>query len=109
MQLLRASSSVALNLAEGSGKPDPKEQRRFYGIAFGSLRECQGIISIENLRDPTLISQSDRLGAMLYKLTRTPLQLTRTAKKRKSGNGTETATETATETDGRKGLRWDEK
>ncbi|MBI1859802.1 MAG: four helix bundle protein, partial [Deltaproteobacteria bacterium] len=40
-QLLRASSSVALNVAEGSGKWTGKDQKRFYSIAYGSLRECR--------------------------------------------------------------------
>ena len=43
-QLNRASSSIVLNLAEGYGRSGPKEQRRFFQIAMGSLRECQAII-----------------------------------------------------------------
>jgi four helix bundle protein len=38
-QLLRASSSVALNIAEGAAKMTAAEQRRHYAIALGSLRE----------------------------------------------------------------------
>ena len=44
MQLSRASSSIALNLAEGAGRFSNKDRARFYQIAFGSLRECQAII-----------------------------------------------------------------
>ena len=40
-QLSRASSSIALNLAEGYGKSSNKDRARFYQIAFGSIRECQ--------------------------------------------------------------------
>ncbi len=40
-QLLRASSSIPLNLAEGSAKPTKRDQMKFYFISFGSLRECQ--------------------------------------------------------------------
>ncbi|OYZ23629.1 MAG: hypothetical protein B7Y39_04010 [Bdellovibrio sp. 28-41-41] len=69
-QLLRASSSVALNLAEGSGKHTPEDQRRFYSISFGSLRECQAIFAIEEIDDQDLKILTDRLGAMLFKLSR---------------------------------------
>ncbi len=69
-QLLRASSSIALNVAEGSGKRTLEDQRRFYTIAFGSLRECQAILLIENVNDEKLIKLADRLGAMLFKLSK---------------------------------------
>ena len=86
-QLLRASSSVALNLAEGSGKRTAPEQKRFYAIAFGSLRECQAILLLEDINNQELMALTDRLGAILFKLTR------------KSANRTDTATETATTAD----------
>jgi four helix bundle protein len=70
LQLLRASSSVALNLAEGSGKSGPKDQQRFYGIALGSLRECQAALALAPRQQPQLVSLADHLGASLYKLRR---------------------------------------
>ncbi len=66
-QLMRASSSIALNLAEGSAKPTHKDRMKFYRIAFGSLREVQAIISLEHLF--SLEGSADHLGALLYKLT----------------------------------------
>ena len=69
-QLMRASSSIALNLAEGSGKRTAPDQRRFYAIAFGSLRECQAILELEGISDPEIKKLADRLGAMLFKLSR---------------------------------------
>jgi len=66
-QLERASLSVCLNLAEGSAKDSPKDRRRFYVIALGSLREVQTIIEIEGL---PLMKEADVLGAHVYKLTR---------------------------------------
>ncbi len=43
-QLLRASSSIALNLSEGNAKSSIKEKKRFYGIAYASLKECQTMV-----------------------------------------------------------------
>ncbi len=66
-QLLRASSSIALNLSEGSARNTQKDRKRFYVIAFASLREVQSLIdleeSLESLREP-----ADTLGAHLYRL-----------------------------------------
>jgi four helix bundle protein len=87
-QLLRASSSVALNIAEGSGKRTPEDQSRFYSIALGSLRECQGILDLEQIDNPKISALADRLGAMLFKLSRVATAVNRT--------GTETGTGTAT-------------
>ncbi|MEK6580698.1 MAG: four helix bundle protein [Bdellovibrionota bacterium] len=66
-QLMRASSSIALNLAEGSAEPTHKDRMKFYRIALGSLRETQAIISLEQLH--ILKPNADHLGASLYKLT----------------------------------------
>jgi len=68
-QLQRASASVALNLAEGAGKRTAPEQKRFYGIALGSLRECEAIIELEEIGDAELKRKLDQLGAILYKLS----------------------------------------
>jgi len=68
-QLLRASSSICLNLAEGSAKRTSPDQRRFYGIAYGSFKECQAILAIEQINDPELSDLSNQLGAILYTLS----------------------------------------
>lgn len=69
-QLIRAASSICLNLSEGSAKPTKKDRQRFYAIAFGSLREVQTLIEME----PGILNQhaplADNLAAHLYKLTR---------------------------------------
>lgn len=69
-QLLRAASSIALNLAEGSGKPTARDRARFYAIALGSLRECQAALDLSPTRYPDLHKTADHLGASLYKLCR---------------------------------------
>lgn len=45
-QLLRASQSIALNIAEGCGKFPSPDRRRFLQIAGGSARECGAILDI---------------------------------------------------------------
>lgn len=77
-QLMTASSSIALNLAEGSGKRTPADQRRFYSIALGSLRECQAILELEEITNPEIKEISNRLGAIIFKLSRNPFQRRKT-------------------------------
>jgi four helix bundle protein len=67
-QLLRASSSVVLNLAEGSGKRTPNDQKRFYAIAYGSLLECRAVLELCEKTDSEAMKVNDHLGAMLFKL-----------------------------------------
>ena len=69
-QLSRASSSIALNLAEGRGRFGTKDQKRFYHIAFGSLRECQAIIDLVSDEESKLSLCADKLAAHIYKLIR---------------------------------------
>ena len=67
-QLLRSSSSIALNLAEGSAKPTNGDKRRFYSIALGSLRESQAALDLANTASPSLIKTANILGAYIFKL-----------------------------------------
>ena len=65
-QLSRASLSIVLNIAEGSGKPTQADKRRFYSIALGSLRETQALLQITN--STAHYELSHRLGGHLYRL-----------------------------------------
>ena len=67
-QLSRASLSVVLNLAEGSGKSTPKDRARFYRISLGSFRECQSVLDLVNRQD--LLDKYDFLGICLFNLYR---------------------------------------
>ena len=67
-QLLRGSSSVALNLSEGNAKFSVDEKKRFYQIAYASLKECQTILKLLAVKDQEIIKTADHLGACLYKL-----------------------------------------
>jgi four helix bundle protein len=43
-QLRRAALSIPSNLAEGSGRDNPKEERYFYGMAKGSVYEVVSLL-----------------------------------------------------------------
>lgn len=45
-QLKRASLSVVLNIAEGSGRYSKADKRHFYVMSRGSVYECASLISI---------------------------------------------------------------
>ena len=67
-QILRASSSVALNLAEGSARPTFRDKQKFYFIALSSLRECQAALDLAPTEYSELVKSADELGACLYRL-----------------------------------------
>lgn len=67
-QLHRAAQSIALNLAEGKGKLTPKDQLRFFSIAFGSVRECQAILILAELQETALWRSLDNVAAHLFQL-----------------------------------------
>ena len=63
-QLRRASLSIPLNLAEGSGKTTAPDHRRFYAMARGSAMECAAIVDAcvaLNLIDQARAEEADRL------------------------------------------------
>jgi len=76
-QLYRASFSIALNLAEGSGRFSKRERKNFFVIARSSVFECVAILDI--LKDGSDISEleysnfeskADELSRMIYGLIR---------------------------------------
>jgi four helix bundle protein len=67
-QMDRASASVALNLAEGRGRPTRRDQLRFFGIAMGSARECQTALRLVRGADPRVVDLADHLCASLHRL-----------------------------------------
>jgi four helix bundle protein len=67
-QFLRAASSVALNLSEGSAKETVKDRRRFYRIALGSIRECQAVIDLASPTADHLEQSLTLLAKHVFKL-----------------------------------------
>ncbi len=67
-QLNRAASSVVLNLAEGSGRSSLDDQKRFFVIAMGSIRESQAILALADGVTLELADSIDKLAAHAYRL-----------------------------------------
>jgi four helix bundle protein len=67
-QLNRASSSIVLNLTEGSARSSKADQKRFFEVAFGSLRESQAILDLSLAAPERTVKAADTLAAHLYKL-----------------------------------------
>ena len=74
-QILRASQSIPLNIAEGNGKASEADRRRFFEIARGSALECAAIQDVLEVCDVLPRKDNaeakqilDRIVAMLTKL-----------------------------------------
>ena len=46
MQLIRATQSISLNIAEGAGEHSPADKARFYRIARRSAYECEAALDL---------------------------------------------------------------
>jgi four helix bundle protein len=55
-QLRRASFSIVLNIAEGSGRFSNADRRNFYVIARSSIFECIAILDV--LKDENVLNES---------------------------------------------------
>ena len=80
-QLRRASMSIALNIAEGTGRFTPKDRRNFYVIARSSAFEVAAIFDI--LKADGRVAQvdferfyleADEVSRMLFALIKKPEQ-----------------------------------
>ena len=50
-QLIRASQSIPLNIAEGNGRKPTADRASFFQIAYGSALECAAIAIKEVIRE----------------------------------------------------------
>ena len=76
-QLKRASLSIPLNIAEGSGEPEGPDRANFMSIARGSAMECGAILDatrILRLGEPKDVQEAkilvERVVSMLTKMCR---------------------------------------
>ena len=67
-QLMRAASSISLNLCEGSAKSSVADRRRFYLFALGSIRECEAIVELLSPRTNHMKEPVDKLARHVYRL-----------------------------------------
>ena len=70
-QLGRASYSIVLNIAEGSGRLTPNDRRHFFTMARASIFECVAIFDImllENQIDAQLHVQQIQVSIELSKM-----------------------------------------
>src|SRR3989344_8804680 len=76
-QLKRASISIVINIAEGSGKFSKPDKRKFYIIARGSVYECVSLLElifedtiIDKERFDNFYRKHEELSKMLLGLIR---------------------------------------
>jgi four helix bundle protein len=76
-QMMRASRSAMLNIAEGAGKTSRAHQTRYYADARGSALECGAcldVMALEEIIDAELLHQGkellERVVSMLTKMIR---------------------------------------
>src|SRR5690606_28908583 len=68
-QMLRAASSVPLNLTEGAARGSFADRVRFYRIAYASFRESMAVLDLVDVKTTAdFVDLADYLGACLYKL-----------------------------------------
>jgi four helix bundle protein len=69
-QILRASSSIQFNIAEGANRWHQDDKKTYYQYAKGSVGECAAIldligdVGVIDLADPEWIAQRERLARL---------------------------------------------
>ena len=76
-QLLRASQSIPLNIAEGNGKGTNADRRRFFEIARGSALECASIQDCLEACDGLTADQNAQGKAILVRIVSMLIKLGR--------------------------------
>jgi four helix bundle protein len=80
-QLKRASISIVINIAEGSGKFSKADKKNFYTISRGSVYECASLLEllldesyIEKEKHDYFKNNYEIISRMLYKLIESQIQ-----------------------------------
>ena len=60
--------SIALNIAEGSGRATTEDRKRFYSIARGSAMECAAISDLVAHLEPGLCEDAARAKEILHSI-----------------------------------------
>jgi len=81
-QLIRASLSLPLNIAEGNGKRSRPDRKRFFEIARGSTFECAAVLDVLKITGAT---GGDELNEGKCHLIRVASMLTRMTERDESG------------------------
>jgi four helix bundle protein len=68
-QLIRSSDSIGANIAEGSGRGTPIDNRRFLRMARGSLYETRHWLRRAKIRNLLTIEQIQFLSEIINELT----------------------------------------
>lgn len=69
-QLVRASLSVVLNIAEGSGKTSDKELNRYFDISLGSLHEVLALADTLRDGDFITIEQFENIAVLVENISK---------------------------------------
>ena len=76
-QLERASLSIVLCIAEGTGRTSPKDKKRFYSMARGSATECAALLDILEARNIVPTPRCEQGHAMVIRLVQMLTRMTR--------------------------------
>jgi four helix bundle protein len=67
-QLLRASQSIPLNIAEGNGKATDGDRRRYFEIARASALECGAVQDVLQVCGALSAEENDKAKALLDRI-----------------------------------------
>jgi len=67
-QLDRASTSIALNLAEGNGKRSHPDRCRYFDIARGSTVECAACLDVLVAKEKLTVAEAEKGKAILLEV-----------------------------------------
>ncbi len=69
-QLRRASLSISLNIAEGTGRYNNPERRQFYRMARASIHECVPLLELSFRQDYIDLKQHEKLKQECVELSK---------------------------------------